>query len=84
MVNWTPQQLREWHIQAMDLLVANPAISYEEMAKVLDVHPQSVRLVVTSDLFQAKLKDRREARHSQVERSVLERVERERRGKLDK
>jgi hypothetical protein len=75
MVSWTPQQLREWHEQCMDLLIANPSVTYEQLGRILDVHKQTVMLVVNSDLFQAKLRDRREKRQSAVDRSVLDRVE---------
>lgn len=75
MVSWTPQQLREWHEQCMDLLISAPALTYEQLAEMLGVHKQSVYLVVNSDLFQAKLRDRRERRQDKVDRSVLDRVE---------
>jgi hypothetical protein len=75
MVSWTPQQLREWHVQCMDLLVQNPAITYEELGEILGVHKQSVMLVVNSDLFQVKLRERRERRSAVVDKSVLERLD---------
>jgi hypothetical protein len=75
MVSWTPQQLREWHEQLMDMLIANPTATYEQLGAALNVHKQSVMLVVNSDLFQAKLRDRREMRQASVDRSVLQRVE---------
>lgn len=59
----------------MDLLVAQPALTYEEIGQMLHVHKQSVMIVVNSDLFQAKLKERRAARQAAVDRSVLERIE---------
>jgi len=59
----------------MDLLIANPAITYEEIGNIIGVHKQSVGMVVNSDLFQAKLRDRRERRQAQVDRTVLDRVE---------
>jgi len=67
----------------MDLLIAAPAITYEEIAQELGVHKQSVMLVVNSDLFQAKLRDRRDRRQSSVDRTVLERVEAVAKASLD-
>jgi len=75
MVSWTPQQLREWHVQCMDLLVQNPAITYDELGQILGVHKQSVMLVVNSDLFQAKLKERRERRSDTIDRTVMQRLD---------
>lgn len=75
MVSWTPQQLREWHEQLMELLVATPTLTYEQLANMLDVHKQSVMLVVNSDLFQAKLRERREARQKLLDRTIVERIE---------
>ena len=75
MVSWTPQQLREWHIRLMDMLVANPTATYEQLAMELNVHKQSVMLVVNCDLFQEELRRRRGLRSEAVDKSVLERVE---------
>jgi hypothetical protein len=59
----------------MDLLVSNPAITYEELGQILGVHKQSVMLVVNSDLFQAKLRERRERRSDTVDRTVMQRLD---------
>jgi hypothetical protein len=59
MPTWTPQRLRDWHENLTELLIENPDLTYEQLAVAMQVHPQSIKLVVTSDLFQLALKERR-------------------------
>ena len=53
-------KVRYTHDAMIDMIVANPAISQNEIAQHLGYTPAWVSIIVNSDAFQAALKERRE------------------------
>lgn len=68
---WEPTQLREWHEQVMDFILLNPRATYEEIAQAFNSSAQSIGCIVRSDLFQARLRERRETRNMKVEDRIF-------------
>jgi hypothetical protein len=68
---WEPTQLREWHEQVMDFILLNPRATYEEIAQAFQSSAQSIGCIVRSDLFQARLRERREGRNMKVEDRIF-------------
>jgi hypothetical protein len=68
---WEPTQLREWHEQVMDFMILNPRATYDEIAQAFNSHPQSIGCIIRSDLFQARLRERRERRGEAVQDRIM-------------
>lgn len=68
---WNPRALREWHEQLMDHLILHPTATLADLAARFDAHPQTIGVIVRSDLFQARLAERRGAREREVEDTIL-------------
>jgi hypothetical protein len=81
---WQPQKVREWYTQVMDYLILNPTATYAQIAEFFGRHEITVGMVVRSDIFQAELRRRREARGEKVDESVREKLERITKKALDK
>lgn len=80
MSQWQPQQLQPWHLRVLDLLVANPALTNEEIAIELQVHPVTVSYLRRSDMFKLALEERQLRLSAAVDNFALDRI----RGKVMK
>lgn len=79
-MQWQPQQLQPWHLRVLDLLVANPALTNEEIAVELQVHPVTVSYLRRSDMFQMAFEERQLRLSAAVDNFALDRI----RGKVVK
>lgn len=74
--SWSPKALRNWHDAMLDDLVIEPAVTLKELAVRYGVSEQAVGMVVRSDMFQQRLRERREILHAVTDRTVGEKVQR--------
>lgn len=58
---WQPTKAMMWYDSIIDVMLAEPGASLKEIAAALGRHPVTIGLVVRSDLFKARLAQRREA-----------------------
>ena len=59
LTGWKPTKSMLWYDSIIDDILANPGTSIKETAKRLGRHPQTISLVVGSDLFRARWAQRR-------------------------
>lgn len=74
-VFWQPDKLREWHEQLMDFQILHPRATREEMARVFNCTPATITNITQTDIYQARLMERRRGRQDNVDKTVVERLE---------
>lgn len=57
--NWKPKKFRFWYDDIIDWLLANPGGSHKACAEALGRSPQSVNMIIASDMFKARWAERR-------------------------
>lgn len=74
-LKWTPKVERIWHDQMIEMLIAEPTLTNEQLSLGLDLHVQTVALVRRSDMFQLKYKQRLARLEEATNEHVRNRVE---------
>lgn len=73
-MTWAPTKLRTWHELLMDFMLLRPDASHEEAAAHFDCHVGTISVVVNTDLFKARLAERRERMSKEVETQAREKL----------
>lgn len=65
---------RWWHDKMVEYIVLNPAISQKELARLIGRSEGTVNLVVKSDMFQARLAQRRDALRERIDQTISQKL----------
>ena len=78
MANWEPKQLSAWHIRVIDLLIADPTLTAEQISFQLNggIGPEMITVLRRTDMFKLALRERMENISSAIDGSVTERIDR--------
>ncbi len=82
MTKWEPQKLQDWHLRVIDLLIADPTLTSEQISQELNgsVHPHMVAILRRTDMFKMSLQERRDAISAAVDANTIASIQ----GKLTK
>lgn len=69
------QSMKNWHLMIIDYVLLNPAATQQEIGDHFGYTRETVNLVMNSDLFQAKLEERREEFRAKVDGTAIDRLE---------
>lgn len=56
---WKPQAFRFWYDHVIDWMLANPEGNLKQCAEAVGRHPNTIRMIVASDMFKARWAERR-------------------------
>lgn len=56
---WKPKAFRFWYDNVIDWMLANPDGNLKQCAEAVGRHPQTIRMIVASDMFKARWAERR-------------------------
>jgi hypothetical protein len=70
----TISELKEWHAQVLDFVILNPRATYEDIARKFNCGAVTVASIVRSDIFQARLAERRAVTEDAINDQVVARL----------
>lgn len=75
-MQWEQKKLQDWHLRVMDILIADPTLTNEQIALELrsNVHPVTVGLLRRQDMFKLALEERQEEISRGVTQHTLDRI----------
>lgn len=62
--------LFKWHSRVAEVIVANPQFTIKQVAEMFDVNPLTIRMMLDTEAFRARLRDARRRRNGQAELRV--------------
>lgn len=82
MPQWDPKKLQDWHLRVIDLLIADPTLTNEQIAFELKnaVVPITVSILRRTDMFKMALEARRQSISDAIDADTISSIQ----GKLGK
>lgn len=74
--NWSPAGAMKWYDDIIDDMLANPGTSLKETAQRLGRSPSTVYTIASSDLFNARWAQRRQAHEEELSRRMVAKLTR--------
>ena len=71
---WTPAGAMKWYDSIIDDILANPGTSLTDCAKRLGRHPNTVQTIAASDMFNARLAQRRAQFEEELDRRIVSKI----------
>lgn len=77
MPQWDPKKLQDWHLRVIDILIADPTLTSEEIAFELknSVHPMTINILRRTDLFKMALDARRNAISDAIDANTIQSIQ---------
>jgi hypothetical protein len=75
-MTWDPKKLQDWHHRVIDMLIADPTLTAEQISFQLNgnIGPEMITLLRRTDLFRMALEERREQISRMVDQVTAEEI----------